>query len=380
MGATSKANLSELLPQPLEHAGKSVQAAPSLGDEPAILKAGFTLPGRDLSEFLELLGSKLYTRDPTLSQYVGWAVDVGLFELVASQDSVAIETVCAHTPLNEAGADSLLGVLTAIGLTSRSAERYALTSMAQDYFLRGSPFYIGDQFRSLGGAIHWEYLRRQSLRWRSLRFRLHLMLFPAFRFGHKVRLRNQHARNLTACAAAVRTGEFDGVRCMVDIAGGSGTFAIPLALSRPIERVVLAELPQALENIRPNLVRHGVENRVELLGLDALRYPWQMPPCDGIFIGNFLHAFDDAACSAVCREAFQRLSPGGKLWIHEMLWNENKDGPLITALTHAEMRTVTRGRQRTAQELTDMLRSAGFMKPYVVRTAGAFALVAAARP
>jgi acetylserotonin N-methyltransferase len=328
---------------------------------------------------LELLGSKLYTRDPTLSQYVGWAVDVGLFDLVASQGSVAIATVCAHTPLNEAGADSLLGVLTAIGLTSRNAERYALTSMARDYFLRTSPFYIGDQFRSRG-AIHRGYLRGQSARWRQLRFRLYLMLFPAFRFGHKVRLRNQHARNLAACAAAVRTGEFDGIRCMVDIAGGSGTFSIPLALSHPIERIVLSELPQAIENIRPNLIRHGVEGRVELLALDALSYPWQIPPCDGIFIGNFLHSFDDAACSAVCREAFQRLSPGGKLWIHEMLWNPNKDGPLITALTHAEMRKVTRGRQRTAQELTDMLRGAGFVNPYVVRTAGAFALIAAARP
>lgn len=205
-------------------------------------------------------------------------------------------------------------------------------------------------------------------------------LLPGWRFGSPVRLSNQHARNLPACAAAVRTGEFANVRCLVDIAGGSGTLCIPLALEYSQMRIVLTELPRALPNVRPFLEEHGLENRIELLGVDVFSYPWPLPPCDGIFIGNFLHGFDDEHCRRVCPEAFERLTPGGRIWIHEMIWNENKDGPLMTAMCNATMRSGGAGRQRTATELKSLLRSAGFIGSYVVPTAGAFALVAARKP
>jgi len=155
--------------------------------------------------------------------------------------------------------------------------------------------------------------------------------------------------------------------------------AIPLALEHTDLRVVLTELPQALRNIRPFLVEHGVDRRIELMPLDALKYPWSIPTCDGIFIGNFLHAFSDENCHQLCVEAFRHLSPGGKLWLHEMIWNANKDGPLIVALYNAAIRNGP-GRQRTACELMAILESAGFVDPYAVPTTGAFSLIAAHKP
>ncbi len=116
------------------------------------------------------------------------------------------------------------------------------------------------------------------------------------------------------------------------------------------------------------------------VGIDVFSYPWSPPPCDGIFIGNFLHGFRRRALQARLFEAFERLTPGGRIWIHEMIWNENKDGPLMTAMCNATMRSGGAGRQRTAAELMSLLRSAGFISPYVVPTAGAFALVAARKP
>jgi hypothetical protein len=209
-----------------------------------------------------------------------------------------------------------------------------------------------------------------------LKWRLKLLSrLPSIRFGSEQRLRNQHARNLAACATAVRTGEFGSVSCLVDIAGGSGTFSIPFALENPRARVILAELPQALPNIRPFLREHSLESRVELLGMNVFEYPWKIPRCDGIFLGNFLHGFGDETCIRVCREAFDCLQPGGRIWIHELIWNPNKDGPLITAINNAGMRSGGAGRQRTAAELNSILRSAGFSAPYVVPGAGAFALI-----
>ncbi len=117
----------------------------------------------------------------------------------------------------------------ALRLATRSpAGQYTLTATACEYLLPGSPFCtVADQLRSESREIPRAYVSgRDGLLWR-VRFRF-VSRLPGWRFGSPVRLRNQHGgRNLPACAAAVRTGEFANVRCLVDIAGGSGTFSIP---------------------------------------------------------------------------------------------------------------------------------------------------------
>jgi hypothetical protein len=345
----------------------------------ASLTESFAAPVTELDALLGRLGSPLYTKDYPLNRYVVWADVSGLFDLMERQGSITIADAGSETCLNEAGADALLGVLCALGLTARGAAgRYALTAIAREYCLRSSPYYIIDQLSTYRDALPRPYFARRRSWIQKIRWKL-LSSLPAMRYGSPVRLINQHARNLPSCAAAVRTGEFNGVKCMVDIAGGSGTFAIPLALDNRVERIILAELPQALENIRPYLVEHEVERRVELLGMSALEYPWPIPACDGVFMGNFLHGFSDEICRAVCEEAFRRLTPGGKLWVHEMIWNDNKDGPLITALWNAAMRNGP-GRQRTFREIATILQAAGFVDPYLVPTAGAFALIVGQKP
>jgi 3-hydroxy-5-methyl-1-naphthoate 3-O-methyltransferase len=344
------------------------------------LTAGFAVPAHDLGELLARLDCKLFTRERRLGQFLDWAVRTGLFELLGKGGEITLADASARTPLNENGAEALLGILCALGLATRKPSgHYRITSLAREYFLRESPFFIGDELKFRERTPHAMYLHDGPGLAIRLKFRL-LHLLPSMRYGSEVRIANQHTRNLASCAAAVRTGEFSSSKCVVDIAGGSGTFSIPLALEQPQTRVILAELPRALANIRPLLERHRVQDRVELLGLDAFQYPWKIPPCDGVFIGNFLHGFKDATCERVCREGFDRLERGGNLWIHELLWNDNKDGPLITAMWDAAMRSTGVGRQRTAQELVGILRNVGFERIRVVPTAGAFALVTGRKP
>jgi hypothetical protein len=356
---------------------KSITAS---GDQSAFirmpLKAGFRVPSCDLGQLLESLGTKLFTRERTLIQYVTWSLHTGLVELVHDRGAVTPEEVSASTPLTSGGADALLSVLSALQLFRRSFDgRYSLTQTATDYLLRASPFYIGDQLEPVGLSIPGRYMKRGDGVMTSLWLRL-LGHLPKLRYGTRQRIDNQHARNLSACTAAVKTGEFAQVHRIADIAGGGGVFAIPLALEYPQTRVVLTELPRALPNIRPILAAHGVADRVDLCAQDVFEIPWRIPECDGIFIGNFLHGFGDAECVRICREAFNWLSKGGAIWLHEMVWNDTRDGPLITALWHAALRSSGDGSQRTGQEWELLLQEAGFADTRIIPTASGFALVA----
>ncbi len=344
------------------------------------LKPGFRLPSHDLAELLDALGIKLFSRERALVQYVAWSLHTGLLDAVHQRGPVSPREASESTPLTARGAEALLGVLCALALVKRSADGlYSLTATSEDYLLRESPFFIGDQLEAIGFPIPGTYLKQRA----GLRNRIWLRLLgllPIFRYGTRPRIENQHTRNLAACAAAVRTGEFAHADCIVDIAGGSGVFAIPLLLEYPRKRVVLTELPSALPNIRPLLATHGVEDRVELRGMDVFRFPWDIPACDGIFIGNFVHGFDDQRALQVCREAFSRLPAGGTIWLHEMLWNESRDGPLLTALWDAAMKSAGDGGQRTGSEWTSLLQKAGFVETRVIPTHSAFGLVVGRKP
>jgi acetylserotonin N-methyltransferase len=344
------------------------------------LKAGFRLPSHDLADLLDDLGIKLFSRERSLVQHVAWSLHGGLLDVLHQRGPVTPGEASESTPLTTRGAEALLGVLCALALVRRSADgRYSLTATSEDYLLRESPFFIGDQLEAIGFPIPDNYLKQRA----GLRSRIWLRLLgllPIFRYGTRPRIENQHTRNLAACAVAVRTGEFAGADCIVDIAGGSGVFAIPLLLEYARKRVILTELPCALPNIRPLLAAHGVENRVELRGMDVFQFPWDIPACDGIFIGNFLHGFSDERALQVCREALSRLPAGGKIWLHEMLWNENRDGPLLTALWDAAMKSAGDGGQRTGSEWVSLLQRAGFVDMRVVPTHSAFGLVVARKP
>jgi len=338
------------------------------------------LPSTDLADLLNRVGCKLISRDRPLVLYLAWAEQAGLFEEIADLGSASLAQLAERTCLNEAGVDALLGVMCSLGLVRNHPHgTYTLTETAREYLLRSSPFFIGEHLCAPRRRIPKPYTDRRPRLMTRLATKLILTLSPTLRFGSAKRLANQHARNLSASIAAVRTGEFANVRCLVDLAGGSGTFAIPLAQTHPSVRIILAELPRALKNVRRRLVAQNLDSRIELLGVDVFAMPWTLPDCDGIFIGNFLHAFSDRSCNAICAQAFERLPRGGRIWLHEMLWNARMDGPLITALWNATMR-LAGGRQRTAGELSDMLLRAGFVHERVTPTAAAFHLISAEKP
>jgi acetylserotonin N-methyltransferase len=309
---------------------------------------------------LETLGIKLFARERTLAQYVSWSIDVGMFELLDDLGHAKKEEVAAGTVLTEAGADSLLGIMCALGIISRhEGGTYSLNSVAREYLLKGSPYYIGGQIEAVGYPMPRTYIRGRAAWLTAVKLWL-LSLSPSIRYGSAIRLLNQHARNLGACAAAVRTGEFGDVKVMVDIAGGSGAFSIPLALDYPQMRIVMTDLSQAIAGARAILALHDLEQRVELKSLDVLRCPWAVPKCDGMIASNFLRVFGDDTCLQILSEAHRQLLVGGRLWIHEMLWSDALDGPLTTALFHAAMRSAGPGRLRRGGELASFLERVGF--------------------
>ena len=103
------------------------------------------------------------------------------------------------------------------------------------------------------------------------------------------------------------------------------------------------------------------------------------PSADVHFYGNVYHDWPAGKWRFLTGKSYGALPSRGRLVIHEMLYDNDKNGPLEAAVYSVVMLLWQRGRQYSGAELTRMLTEAGFIEIEVKRSLGYGALSAAAR-
>jgi O-methyltransferase domain len=317
-----------------------------------------------------------------LTQYLRWADDAGLFVAMADGGDLTVQEVAARTLLTERGTEAFLGVLRSVHLASVHGEAHRLADVACEFLDKRKPYYLGPSLYGMLDAPFPPQLRKGERIRRYSQFTGTLAdslryLRKANQFGRREQLQAQHRRNLPIAVAAVRTGLFDGVRHLADIGGGSGAFAIPLALANPVMRISLMDLPRAVRHIPEFLAPHLVSDRIQLVGFNMHESGWPVEGCDAVLFGNIFHFCDDAECLQLLAESQRLLPLRGRVFVHEMLLNDGKDGPVATALWNFWMSTISAGRQRTRAELQGLLSRAGFTRTVEKPTLAGFTLTAA---
>lgn len=327
-------------------------------------------PSSDLADFSDHLSQAWGVRDgASAAQYIKWSEQAGVFAAMASERPATVQNLCDATSLNFDGIDSLMPILSALGLVVGGADGYVLTTLGKEYFLPASPYYVGPGlFWGCEDPIPEAYLRAKDAASKGP-----YQPPPASEW-----LRIQLSRNLAAGVCAVRSGRFKGVRCLVDIGGGAGAIAIPFALDNPDAQVTLVDLPSKLPDIQQIIDSYGLKAQITLCSMDVFVEPWNFRGCDGIVFGNFFHAFSDERCRLLAEKCASCLPPKGRVWLHEVLFNENKCGPMIAALWNANMHVIG-GRQRTPSEIAGLLEEVGFSELHITPTAGRFSLIDAVR-
>jgi acetylserotonin N-methyltransferase len=317
-----------------------------------------------------------------LTQYMRWADDAGVFVAMADGGSLTLEDIASRTSLTERGAAAMLGVLCNVRLASVSGEAYRLADVAREFLDKRKPYYLGPSLYGMLTAPIPPQLRKAEPIRRYSQFTGTLAdslryLRKTNQFGRREQLLAQHRRNLPVAVAAVRTGLFDGVHHLADIGGGSGAFAIPLALAHPAMRITLMDLPRAIRHIPEFIAPHLVSDRIQLVGFNMHKRRWPVEGCDGVLFGNTFHFCDDEECLHLLAESQRILTRGGRVFIHEMLWNDGRDGPLATALWNFWMMTISAGRQRTRAEIHSLLSQCHFNRLFEQSTMAGFSVTVA---
>jgi hypothetical protein len=99
------------------------------------------------------------------------------------------------------------------------------------------------------------------------------------------------------------------------------------------------------------------------------------------FYSQIFHDWPPERCRFLTRKSFESLEPGGRLLIHEILYNDEKSGPLAAAAMSVQMLLFYEGgRQYSGRELTAMLAESGFAEVEVRPTSGYWSIVSGRKP
>jgi acetylserotonin N-methyltransferase len=311
------------------------------------------------------------------------ADELGLFKAIAEEPATAAE-LARRLDLNVRGAKAILPLLASLGLLTTSCDRYHLTDGARLYVLAESPFYWGGVFSAARRdnpiyTILYDRLTRKTRLargeaeetrpadfWESGQLSRDRAL-PIARF--------MHSHSLPAAVGVAKNGDFSGVKRLLDVGGGSGCFSICLAQRQAALHATIMDLPAMCEIALDYVAKAGLSGRVDARAVDMFREPWPRG-YDAHFLSNIFHDWSLETCAELTKKSFDALPPGGRVYLHEMLLDEDGAGPRAAAGFSVIMLIGTRGQQCTYSELAKLLEGAGFVDITMKPTYAYYSLIA----
>lgn len=307
------------------------------------------------------------------------ADELGLFSLLEKQSATAAE-IAAALSLGTRATEALLGLLTALGLLVQHKGKFCNADVASNFLIPESPFYWGGFLRAVRDNPPTHARVRDAIRQDGLGESTRPWLAGGFDPERaKQFTQMMHSKGLPQALGVARHGNFKGIRRLLDVAGGSGCFCIAMALRYPAMHFTVLELPSIHELTQQYIDSYGLQDQIDTYPADMFSDPWPSG-YDAIFFSDIFHDWDRARCVQLARRSYDMLPSGGRIYLHETLLDDTKDGPLAAVTMSLRMVVATRGKQFTVGELDDLLRECGFQDVQVTSTYAHFSLVSAEKP
>ena len=148
-------------------------------------------------------------------------------------------------------------------------------------------------------------------------------------------------------------------RCLLDVGGGTGAFLEAAGRSAPRLRMMLFDLPQVLEPAQSRFEAAGMGDRVSIHAGSFRDDPLPMG-ADAISLIRVLYDHSDETVRRLLTAVFDALPAGGRLIISEPMGggaSPDPAGDVYFAFYTLAMQT---GRARSAAEISELCRAAGF--------------------
>ncbi len=283
-------------------------------------------------------------------------VKLDLFSYLAD-GSYAVTELSKKLELDARGLTMLLDALVALQLLEKQGDGYSVPESVSAFLDRKSPGYLGHII------MHHHHLVEGWSR-----------LDEAVRSGTPVRHRVSHEPtdieresfllgmfNLAMLIAPKVASHIDlsGRRRLLDLGGGPGTYAIHFCQKNPQLNATILDLLTTQPFAEATIMRFSMNERIDFIAGDFHDGPYP-DGFDVVWLSHVLHGEGPESCASMLSNAVAALDPGGVLFIHEFILDEDRTSPLFPALFSLNMLLGTpEGMSYSESEIVELLRQEG---------------------
>lgn len=261
------------------------------------------------------------------------ALHMDLFSLLSEKPQTAGELAAsADTPENR-----VVTVLTALlttGLVQKDGEHFSNAPGADAFLVRGAKYDFGDYLRyqidrqmfpfmNQLESVVFDQLKEDDVhsyeQWMSNKDEAQLYS------------ESQHAGSLGPGRSLARMIDLSSTKHLIDIAGGTGGFAIRLCEANPDLQVTIMDFPNVIALGEEKVQEAGFEDRIEFVGGNALENEWPAS-ADAVLMSYLMSGVPGDSVPDLVSRAFDALPSGGQFVVHDFMVDDDRQGPELAAL------------------------------------------------
>jgi SAM-dependent methyltransferase len=250
----------------------------------------------------------------------------------------------------------LLDGLVALGLVTKSGERYQNTAAASACLVPGRPAYQGNIVRHIRYTASGWYRLEESLRSGkaadSERRERPAEELRAFILGM-----NDIAR--TSAKEILNILDLSPYRHLLDLGGGPAAYAITFLEAHPRMKAAVFDLPAVIPIAREQVHEAKMEGRISFIAGDMLTNSYGSG-YDLILLSNIIHSFGPKKNQTIVQKCSEALQPGGLFIIKDFLADNDRSGPAYSLMFALHMLVGTgEGDTYTFSQVQEWTREAG---------------------
>lgn len=267
-----------------------------------------------------------------------------------------VDEIAAACQLHAGTLYRALRMATALDVTARDGDRYALTDLGRA-MLQETP---GNIYNALMMTGHDAYQRI----WQNFAYSLatgenaftHVMGAPFFDYLEQHPELGipyqQQAQAMSALIDPVLVAAYDysPFRTVCDVGGGTGSFLKRILEANPHLRGTLYDMPGVVEN-------HVLGDLAKRVEVAAGSFFERVPSADLLILKAVLHDWSDEKCAVILARCREAMPPDGRVLIIDRLLQEPLD--VMSLFYDLHMLVQIGGRERTEAELRARLDRAG---------------------
>lgn len=301
------------------------------------------------------------------------AHELNLFDIIHQNSALALTEIASILKIQHRPAEALLAMCASLDLIHLNPEsKYELTDIAKHFLLKESPFYVGGalDITIMNNEVYLFKSFKQALLNNTSQIYQGRELFKTNEEQNelaKIFTHAMHGKSMAMANVWPSKIDLSAHHTFLDIGGGSSAHSIAVTTHWKQLNAIVFDRPVVTEVAEFYINCFELNKRIKTVQGDMWEAPF--PESDIHYYSDIFHDWSKEQCQFLINKSYSSLKKNGRILIHEMLFNQNKSGPLSVAAYNVMMLLWTQsGQQFSYPELSSMLMTAGFQDIQLIPT------------